>query len=85
MSSPALLPTAAPGLTSPLAEWQVTAGYAIFAVSYIVFALGKLPGMKIDRPGMAIIGAVLMVAFRIVPAAEGLRFTNFGMLVFCSP
>jgi hypothetical protein len=65
MSSPALLLSAVPGLTSPLAEWQVTASYAVFAVSYLVFALGKLPGMKIDRPGMAIIGAVLMVAFRI--------------------
>jgi Na+/H+ antiporter NhaD/arsenite permease-like protein len=76
-----LLSTAASGLTSPLAEWQVTAGYAVFAVSYLVFALGKLPGMKIDRPGMAIIGAVLMVAFRIVPAAEALRFIDFGTLV----
>ena len=81
MSSPALLLAAVPGLTRPLAEWQVTAGYAVFAVSYLVFALGKLPGMKIDRPGMAIIGAVLMVAFRIVPAAEALRFIDFGTLV----
>jgi Na+/H+ antiporter NhaD/arsenite permease-like protein len=81
MSSPALLLAAVPGLTSPLAEWQVTAGYAVFAVSYLVFALGKLPGMKIDRPGMAIIGAVLMVAFRIVPAADALRFIDFGTLV----
>jgi Na+/H+ antiporter NhaD/arsenite permease-like protein len=67
--------------TRPLAEWQLAAGLAIFAVSYFVFALGKLPGMKIDRPGMAIIGAVLMVAFRIVPAADALRFIDFGTLV----
>ena len=67
--------------TIALAEWQVTAAYAIFAVSYLVFALGKLPGMKIDRPGMAIIGAVLMVAFGIVPASEALRFVDFGTLV----
>jgi Na+/H+ antiporter NhaD/arsenite permease-like protein len=81
MSSPALLLAAVPFLTRPLAEWQVSAGYAVFAVSYLVFALGKLPGMKIDRPGMAIIGAVLMVAFRIVPATEALRFIDFGTLV----
>jgi Na+/H+ antiporter NhaD/arsenite permease-like protein len=37
--------------------------------------------MKIDRPGMAIIGAFLMVAFRIVPASEALRFIDFGTLV----
>ncbi len=81
MSSPYLLLAAVPGLTSPLAEWRVTAGYAVFVVSYFVFALGKLPGMKIDRPGMAIIGAVLMVAFHIVPAAEALRFIDFSTLV----
>jgi Na+/H+ antiporter NhaD/arsenite permease-like protein len=81
MSSPFLLLAVAPGYAVPLADWQITAGYAVFAVSYLVFALGKLPGMKIDRPAMAIIGAVLMVAFRIVPAAEALRFIDFGTLV----
>jgi Na+/H+ antiporter NhaD/arsenite permease-like protein len=81
MSSAVLMLTAVPGQAIPLAEWQVVAAYAVFAVSYLVFALGKLPGMKIDRPGMAIIGAVLMVAFRIVPASEALRFIDFGTLV----
>ncbi|HUX28299.1 MAG TPA: anion transporter [Terracidiphilus sp.] len=81
MISPCLLLEAVPALARPLAEWQVTAGYAVFAVSYVVFALGKLPGMKIDRPGMAIIGAVLMVAFGIVPAGEALRFIDFSTLV----
>ena len=37
--------------------------------------------MKIDRPGMAIIGAVLMVAFRVVNASEALRFIDFSTLV----
>jgi len=34
--------------------------YSVFIASYVVFALGKFPGMKIDRSGAAIIGAVLM-------------------------
>ena len=80
MASLAFLP-AVLLLASGLADWQVAAGFAVFSVSYLVFALGKLPGMKIDRPGMAIIGAVLMVAFRIVPAASALRFIDFGTLV----
>jgi hypothetical protein len=33
--------------------------------------------MKIDRPGAAIIGAVLMVAFRIVGAQEALASGRF--------
>jgi Na+/H+ antiporter NhaD/arsenite permease-like protein len=77
---PALLDVTRGG-TSHLDVWQVTAGYAVFAVSYLVFALGKFPGMKIDRPGMAIIGAVLMVAFRVVSAEDALRSVDFATLV----
>jgi hypothetical protein len=51
-----------------LSDAKILAAYLIFLGSYIVFALGKFPWMKIDRPGAAIIGAVLMVAFRIVGA-----------------
>jgi Na+/H+ antiporter NhaD/arsenite permease-like protein len=65
----------------PLPEWHITAAWIVFLASYLVFALGKFPGLKIDRPGMAIIGAVLMVAFRIVPASEALRFIDFGTIV----
>jgi Na+/H+ antiporter NhaD/arsenite permease-like protein len=70
-----------PVSAGPLANWQIAAACIIFAVSYVVFALGKLPGLKIDRPGMAIIGAVLMVAFGIVGANEALRFIDFSTLV----
>ena len=44
-----------------LSEARILAAYLIFFGSYFVFALGKFPWMKIDRPGAAIIGAVLMV------------------------
>src|SRR5579863_7465001 len=53
----------------------------IFIASYVVFALGKFPGFKIDRTGAAIIGAVAMVAFRIVPAGHALPFINFSTVV----
>ena len=55
-----------------LSDARVLAAYVIFAGSYLVFALGKFPWMKIDRPGAAIIGAVLMVAFGIVGGGEAL-------------
>ena len=59
----------------------MAAGYAIFLASYIVFAIGKFPGLKIDRTGAAIIGAVGMVAFRIVPPREAVQFIDFGTIV----
>jgi hypothetical protein len=41
-----------------VSDVQTLAAYAIFLASYLVFALGKFPGLKIDRAGAAIIGAV---------------------------
>jgi len=72
------VPSITPAL---LSDARVLAAYLIFGGSYLVFALGKFPWMKIDRPGAAIIGAVLMVAFRIVGAQEALASVDFATLV----
>src|SRR3954454_25077078 len=64
-----------------LTDVRFIAGVVIFIASYVVFAAGKFPGMKIDRPGMAIIGAVLMVAFRIVNARDALGSVDFTTIV----
>src|SRR6187549_629941 len=72
------MPTVSPAL---LSDARVLAASLIFFGSYIVFALGKFPGMKIDRPGAAIIGAVLMVAFRIVGADAALASVDFATIV----
>lgn len=64
-----------------LSDAHILAAYLIFFGSYFVFALGKFPWMKIDRPGAAIIGAVLMVAFRIVGASEALASIDFSTIV----
>src|ERR1700756_721601 len=71
---PALSPAA-------LSDVRIAAAYAIFLASYVVFALGKFPGLKIDRTGAAIIGAVAMVAFRIVRPADALHHVNFQTIV----
>jgi len=64
-----------------LPEAQLAAAYIIFVASYLVFAIGKFPGLKIDRPGAAIVGAVAMVATRVVRADDALRFIDFPTLV----
>jgi Na+/H+ antiporter NhaD/arsenite permease-like protein len=71
---PALSPAA-------LSDVRIAAAYAIFLASYVVFALGKFPGLKIDRTGAAIIGAVAMVAFRIVQPEDALRHVDFQTIV----
>jgi hypothetical protein len=60
-----------------LSDARILGAYVIFCGSYFVFALGKFPGMKIDRPGAAIIGAVLMVALRIMSARDALAAIDF--------
>ena len=60
---------------------RIFAAYVIFLASYLVFALGKFPGLKIDRPGAAIVGAVAMFAFRILEPNDSLKFINFSTLV----
>jgi Na+/H+ antiporter NhaD/arsenite permease-like protein len=64
-----------------LSDARILAAALIFFGSYVVFALGKFPGMKIDRPGAAIIGAVLMVAFGIVNANTALAAVDFATIV----
>jgi Na+/H+ antiporter NhaD/arsenite permease-like protein len=64
-----------------LSEARILAAYFIFLASYVVFALGKFPGLKIDRTGAAIIGAVGMVAVRVVRPGEALYYINFATIV----
>ncbi len=64
-----------------MSELATIATYSVFVASYVVFALGKFPGMKIDRPGAAIIGAVLMFMTGAVRVENSLRLIHFGTIV----
>jgi len=64
-----------------LSDVRILAAYIIFVASYVVFALGKFPGLKIDRTGAAIIGAVGMVAFRIIRPTDAIQHVNFQTVV----
>lgn len=55
--------------------------YGIFFASYLVFAIGRFPGTKIDRPAAAVIGAALMFAFRVIGPAEGIRSIDYATIV----
>jgi len=61
--------------TSLLLAW------IIFLASYLVFALGRFPGTRIDRTAMAIIGAALMFGFHILGPAKALQSIDYRTLV----
>ncbi len=64
-----------------LSHWHILAAWLIFLVSYLVFAVGRLPGTTVDRPAMAVIGAVLMFACGVLAPTEAIASVNFGTLV----
>src|SRR5438093_4725898 len=64
------------------------AALLIFLGTYLVLAIGRLPGFRVDRTGSAIIGATLMVAFNVLTLQEATAAINwdtilllFGMMI----
>lgn len=55
--------------------------YLIFAATYIVIAIGRLPGFRVDRTGAAIIGATLMLAANVLTLDEAYRAINYETIV----
>jgi Na+/H+ antiporter NhaD/arsenite permease-like protein len=53
----------------------------VFAATYIVLAIGRVPGLRVDRTGAAIIGASLMVATGRLTLAEAWQAVNSDTLV----
>lgn len=55
----------------------------IFLVVYLAMALGKLPGLKVDRTGAALIGALAMLVFGDISgkdAWDSISYTSLGLL-----
>ncbi len=70
---------------SPLAarfwdDWQTVAALVIFAGTYLVIAVGKLPGYRLDRAGAALLGAALMVGLGVLPLEAAYRAIDFDTI-----
>ena len=57
------------------------AAIVIFAITYLVLAIGRLPGFRIDRTGAAIIGASFMVGVNALSLDEAYRAINFDTII----
>ena len=53
----------------------------IFAITYLVLAIGRLPGFRMDRTGAAIIGASFMVGVNALSLDEAYRAINFDTII----
>src|SRR5689334_10994282 len=56
------------------------AAAAIFGASYLALAVGKVPGLAIDRAGVALVGACLMVTSGVVTLEEAYRAVDLGTI-----
>ena len=56
------------------------AAILVFAATYIVIALGKLPGFYLDRAGAALLGAALMVGLGVLALDQALRAIDFDTI-----
>src|ERR1039458_1112867 len=55
--------------------------WIIFLISYGVFAIGRLPGTRVDRAGMAFIGAVAMFAIGALDGRSAIASLDYETLV----
>ena len=54
---------------------------AIFIATYVVVAVGRVPGLRLDRTGAAVVGAAFMIAFHVVSAEAAYRMVDLGTIV----
>ncbi|MGC2200073.1 MAG: SLC13 family permease, partial [Stellaceae bacterium] len=57
------------------------AAITVFAMTYLVVAVGRLPGFGLDRAGAALVGASLMVAVGALPLEEAPKAIDFDTII----
>jgi di/tricarboxylate transporter len=62
-------------------DLRTSAAVLIFVATYVVVAIGKLPGYRIDRAGAALLGGALMVGIGVMSPEEAYRAIDFDTIV----
>jgi Na+/H+ antiporter NhaD/arsenite permease-like protein len=69
----ALVPDVLPTGDRMAREGRSVAAGVIFVGSYLALAIGRIPGLNIDRAGIALVGAGLMVASGALPLEDAYK------------
>jgi len=59
---------------------KTLAAVAIFVATYLGMALGRLPLLRIDRTGIALVGASLMVAIGAISLGDALKAVDLNVI-----
>ncbi|HVC37796.1 MAG TPA: SLC13 family permease, partial [Gammaproteobacteria bacterium] len=54
---------------------------AIFALTYLGIAVGRVPGLKLDRTGIVMLGAIAMMVFGGLQTPEVIGFINWPTIL----
>ncbi|HZZ19759.1 MAG TPA: SLC13 family permease [Opitutaceae bacterium] len=54
---------------------------AIFVLTYLGLAIGRIPGLRLNRTGIALLGAIGMMIFSRVPAAQTAASINWPTIL----
>ena len=54
---------------------------AIFSLTYLALAVGKVPGLRIDRAGIALVGAATMLACGVLTMRDAARAVDYDTIV----
>src|SRR5437879_7873880 len=60
----------------------MTAGLVLFAATYVLIAVQRLPFVHLNRPAASLLGAVAMVGFGVLPLVDAYAAVDFDVLVF---
>jgi len=60
--------------------WKFWLTLAWFTLTYAGLALGKLPGLRIDRTGIALVGAALILATGVLSFDDAVRSVDFATI-----
>jgi len=69
----AIAPGLLPGRSEPDENTRKLAALVIFVASYMGLAIGKIPGLGIDRAGVALVGAGLMVGSGVLSLEDAYK------------
>jgi len=53
----------------------------IFIITYLGVAIGRIPGLMLDRTGIALLGAIAMIASGIVPLTEAMGAIDLPTII----
>ena len=80
----AFAPTLLPGDDRMAADGRGVAAGVIFAGSYLALAIGRIPGLNIDRAGIALVGGGLMVPSGALPFRTPIKRSISRPSRYCS-